>query len=282
MLLVFIVSAIVVYRSPPLTEIWSDPQIEMSIPSLKPIVAAEPVDKQSLAAINDKLGAMRPDALASKRRVAIYYDDTTKYRTKWQGEIYARFLFNLMGHFDITPEILPVSHYAAGDIDAFDSIFYLGTDNSSIIPESFLGDVFDTSRTVVWIGRNLYRLAKAQNAAFAGKYGFKSYKDLRAPRVPYTEMYDVVTYKGIDLQLIAKFDTFSSAVTVKDPASYTCGLRCATPGPARSNPISCNRASSGSWTACRSCRRMANGPISPSATSCTTSSVSTIVNGIWR
>ncbi len=215
----------VAYDIPPVREVWGDPQIEISIPRLAAVAAsAGKTDLGgSLAAFRADTSAKTVTPIASPKKVAIYYDDISYGPNRKYGQIYSRFMFNLMGHFDIVPAILPISRYEAGDIEHFDVTFYVGTDPSTSMPKVFFSDVIATSRTVVWLGESLYNIPVASDAAFAMKYGFRNYGTLYVgPKKPGSRenrnFYDVVTYKGVDLSRDEKFDTSFSGVQITDPA----------------------------------------------------------------
>ena len=215
----------VAYGTPSVKEVWGDPQIEMNIPRLAAIAAAAGKTDlgRSLSRVRANLIPAATKPPVSPKKVAIYYDDISYGPNRKYGEIYSRFTYNLMGHFDIVPAILPISRYKAGDIEHFDVTFYVGTDPSTPMPKVFFSDVVATSKTIVWLGDNLYNIPTATDAAFAAKYGFRNYGTLfvgeqmlgtRENR----NFYDVVTYKGVDLNRDAKFDTSFSGVLITDPA----------------------------------------------------------------
>ncbi len=216
---------LVAYGPASLKEVWGDPQIEMNIPRLAAI--AEAAGKTDLGRSLSRLRAdtfhiaARPHS--SPRKVAIYYDDISYGPNKMYGQIYSRFTYNLLGHFDIVPAILPISRYKAGDIEHFDVTFYVGTDPSTVMPKVFFSDVVATSKTVVWLGENLYNIPTASDAAFAAKYGFRNYGTLYVGEQMLgtrknPNFYDVVTYKDVDLTRDAKFDTSFAGVQITDPA----------------------------------------------------------------
>ncbi len=219
-LVVVLAFAFAVYGGRAVEEVWGDPQIAEHIPRLGTIAAVAPEGDRSLAALGNELANRKPPPLPSPRKAAVYYDDVSFGPNRKYGPIYSRIMLNLLGHFDITPRILPVSHYASGDIERFDDIFYVGTDPSSAIPKSFFSDVVTTFKTVVWLGENLYNMPNAIEPAFQRKYGFWNYGTLlvgpRTPTRSNPNFYDVVTYKGVDLPRDLRFDDTFSGVLVKD------------------------------------------------------------------
>src|SRR5205823_5061741 len=89
----------------------------------------------------------------------------------WVGEMNARFLANLLGHFPQSYQMMPVENYIAGDALRFRAIFYLGNDYNNALPPAFLEDAMATTRPVCWVKYNLWNLAT--NSAFTAQFGFR-------------------------------------------------------------------------------------------------------------
>ncbi|MCZ7586830.1 MAG: DUF2334 domain-containing protein [Deltaproteobacteria bacterium] len=96
-------------------------------------------------------GVARPAAASS----VIYYDGTGGAD---DGTVYANLLMNLAGHFDGEITTRNVLDYAAGDMNGFDHVFYVGTDYATAIPEAFYADVSGGTRPVLWIYENFKHL----------------------------------------------------------------------------------------------------------------------------
>src|SRR5205823_3945652 len=68
-------------------------------------------------------GAPKPPPTAET--VLLLYDATGQYG--WIGELHAKLLANLLGHFPRLYQITPVENYHSGDIDKYEAAFYLGS-----------------------------------------------------------------------------------------------------------------------------------------------------------
>jgi len=113
-------------------------------------------------------------------------------------------LLSLLGHFDCATTVIPAEEYSAGEIDRHDAVIYLGLWQGAELSSELLTDIYDTDRTVCWVGHNLDQLAERFSL---GRYGFR----LEAGE-PATE-YDHVFYRG---QLLARGAGPLTRITVTD------------------------------------------------------------------
>ena len=102
-------------------------------------------------------------------RVLILYDSSGSYG--WIGELHAKELANLLGHFPLAYQISPVEDYHAGDLGAFRAAFYLGTVFNNSIPADFAADVLAARKPVCWFKYNLWKLGSGM--PFESKFGFR-------------------------------------------------------------------------------------------------------------
>lgn len=86
------------------------------------------------------------------------------------GELYAIQTANLVSQFG-ERTALPVVHYKKAMLNEFDAVIYLGSVYNEPIPQDFLHDVKATSRPVMWIGENLWKLDALENMVL--QYGFR-------------------------------------------------------------------------------------------------------------
>ena len=105
--------------------------------------------------------------------VLVLYDSSGQYG--WVGEMNARFLVNLLGHFPQTYQMMPVERYVPGDALRFRAIFYLGDNYNNPLPIAFLQDVMATTRPVCWFKYNLWNLGSSSSfgTQFETKFGFR-------------------------------------------------------------------------------------------------------------
>jgi uncharacterized protein YdaL len=116
---------------------------------------------------------------------------------RFYGDTFAQCVRNLLSHFDYEAVSKPVEQYAAGEVNNYDALFYIGTDYDHPLPEPFIADVIATDTTVCWIGYNIWRAAMIapdlaeDNPDFVARTGFRF--------VGYGNGYEKVHYKGEDL-----------------------------------------------------------------------------------
>lgn len=148
-------------------------------------------------------GSAQPPDSAS---VAIYYDGPATPLA--EGYLDAHQIQNLLGHFGLSGEILPIASYGAGQLRRYRAAFLLGTASGTRIPPSLLADVGAFDRPFCWIGRHVSQLVSTAEAK--RRFGF-TYVDYRDD----LEFREVV-YKGVTLP---KEDPDLNIVTVTDPAA---------------------------------------------------------------
>jgi uncharacterized protein YdaL len=103
------------------------------------------------------------------------------------GELYAVSAGHLASHFG-TWRAKPVTAYRAGEMARARAVVYVGSTYDEPLPEAFLDDVLAGTTPVVWLGLNVWQLAR-RDAAFADRYGF-------TPGVLDTSAIPEVRYKG--------------------------------------------------------------------------------------
>ncbi|MFF5231785.1 DUF2334 domain-containing protein [Dactylosporangium sp. NPDC000521] len=104
----------------------------------------------------------------STGKTLVLYDTTGPYG--FLGELYATAAANLSSHFgDWTAQ--PVTSYAAGELDQFQAVVYLGSTYDEPLPLAFLDDVTATTKPVVWIYDNIWQLT-ARDPNFVANRGF--------------------------------------------------------------------------------------------------------------
>ncbi|HUV13922.1 MAG TPA: hypothetical protein VMY18_09760, partial [Acidobacteriota bacterium] len=100
----------------------------------------------------------KPGKMAPADQVLILYDVDDSISWGWIGEIHARMLANLLGHFPLPYSMKPVSEYTEGEILAHKTTFYLGSLYGSDLPPAFLSDVETTENTVCWFKYNMEQI----------------------------------------------------------------------------------------------------------------------------
>lgn len=125
----------------------------------------------------------------------VLYDTTSKFG--WLGELFAICGQTLLSHFGPVKS-KPVSQYAAGEIDGYQGLMYIGSTFDEPLPVGFLDDVLQTQKPVLWIYDNIWQLQKRAKD-FANDYGFTvTWFDLSSIKQ--------VTYQGATLTRDASND----------------------------------------------------------------------------
>ena len=145
-------------------------------------------------------------AHAAPSRALILFDGNSDIRS--EGFLSARYLTNLLGHFEVTAELRPIAGYRKGDTESYSYVFFAGTTARTVLPQSFLDDVARTETPVIWLGRHIEQLV-GQGPADPGarRFGFRfvDYED---------DDFETVVYRNMRLP---KGDPDLSLVTVQDP-----------------------------------------------------------------
>ena len=106
---------------------------------------------------------------ASASSVLILYDSSGEWG--WIGQIHARLLANLLGHFPVTYKASAVESYRRGDVNRYSVTFYIGSTYDNPLPSAFVNDVMTTSKPVCWLKYNIWQLAWSK-PNFSTKFGF--------------------------------------------------------------------------------------------------------------
>ncbi|MFZ4775961.1 MAG: DUF2334 domain-containing protein [Terrimicrobiaceae bacterium] len=162
-----------------------------------------------------------PPAVAAPN-VLILYDSEGTYG--WLGEMHSLRLTNLLSHFDAKVTKKPFASYVQGDLEKYDATLYLGSVwNQDPLPTVFETDLSSTTKTVVWVGVNLWRYAwdmstYAPRQAFIDKYGF-----MLTQFSP--DDHPAVTYKATRLRK-DPWDTTLSHLEIRDPLKAVVQATC--------------------------------------------------------
>ena len=140
----------------------------------------------------------------------VLYDSTSTWG--WLGELYGMCAIILASHFG-TVDSKPVALYAAGDMDSYKGVIYVGSTFDEPLPVSFLDDVLEDTKPVLWISSNLWQLV-ARAKDFQATYGFSiTWFD--------TSKVAKVVYKSTDLKRDANNASGLVQVGTIDPAIVT-------------------------------------------------------------
>ncbi|WP_229783403.1 DUF2334 domain-containing protein [Pilimelia anulata] len=128
--------------------------------------AAAVLTTPALPMVNASSGRGIPGATANT--LVVYDSSDPTYG--FLGGQYATMTANLSSHFgDWTAQ--PVVDYAAGTLNNFDAVVYVGALYDEPLPPAFLADVTATTKPVVWMYNNIWQLT-AFDPNFAANRGF--------------------------------------------------------------------------------------------------------------
>jgi uncharacterized protein YdaL len=168
-------------------------------------------------------------------KTLVLYDAPAGTEFEKLGFGYAIMLRNLLGHFDATVDLVAVQNYTAGQINAYDTTFYLGAYYDNALPAAFLSDAATTQKNLVWFKYNLWSLAwnSAYNFQATRGFGFWGLRGLNAtPSAsnPAPGFFDTINYKNKPFVKYYQFDPAAGIVNadpdigvtgVTDPAKAT-------------------------------------------------------------
>jgi uncharacterized protein YdaL len=79
-------------------------------------------------------------AVVPTKRVLILYDSGADKREPALTD--AKYLANLMGHFNTSVRLAPVAAYQAGEMDRADNVFYINYEKKYMPPDAFKADFY--------------------------------------------------------------------------------------------------------------------------------------------
>ncbi len=164
---------------------------------------------------------IQPASAQTVPKTLIVYDAPPNTEYTKLSMAYGIMLKNLMSHFDATVQLQDVESYTAGQVEAYDAVFYLGGYYNNTLPAAFIGDIYNTQKTVVWFKYNLWQLAWDPAYSFATKFGF-NFSTLRGMNAiptasnPAPGFFDTINYKSKSFVKYYAFDTAANAINA-DP-----------------------------------------------------------------
>src|SRR5574341_1378157 len=93
----------------------------------------------ALAVAATGAAAQQAGVPAASEPVAIYYDGPPEALV--EGFLDSHQIQNLLGHFGLSTEILPIGEYKSGQLARYRAAFFAGTASGTRLPGSFLADV---------------------------------------------------------------------------------------------------------------------------------------------
>jgi uncharacterized protein YdaL len=140
---------------------------------------------------------------AAAARVLILYDQGEDRRQPALTE--ARYLANLLGHFDASVRVSPMAEYKAGDLQHNNVVFYVNYEKKYSLPADFKADFYKNDRTFCWLNHQLGELDQKFLKTACG-FHFSEFRENTG--------FDKVLYKDVTFP---KGDDSVNFVTVDDP-----------------------------------------------------------------
>jgi uncharacterized protein YdaL len=124
-------------------------------------------------------------AMAAASRVLILYDQGADKREPALND--ARYLANLVGHFNAAARISAIEDYKTGTMEKYDAVFYINYEKQFVLPASFTSDFYRNTRTFCWLNLQLGGLDQSFLKNNFG-FHFKEYReDLGFNKVVYRQ-----------------------------------------------------------------------------------------------
>ena len=149
------------------------------------------------------LRAVPPEESDESSAVAVVYDSEPDPRV--DSYIHALFLANLLTHFDLHAELIPISKYKRGELGGYRAGFLVASGLNTTVPPALLADIRATDHPFAWLGGHIDQLLASPEARRHYGFRFDEYeRDLD---------YRHVLYKQT---LLPKPETDLNIVTVED------------------------------------------------------------------
>jgi uncharacterized protein YdaL len=170
--------------------------------------------------------ALAGPAQAAGPRVLVLYDAPSGTSYDKLGLTYAIMMRNLLGHFQARVDLQPVAKYVDGQIDQYDTTFYMGAVYDHPLPPAFLADAATTTRRLVWTRYNLWQLAWDPAYAFQATRGF-AFLGLRGLNAmptasdPAPGFFSDIRYKGLNFVKYYAWDAARGAIHADPDVGWT-------------------------------------------------------------
>ncbi len=149
------------------------------------------------------LRAVPPDNAEDSTSVAVIYDSAKNPQA--ESYIHALYLANLLTHFKLQADLVPLAEYKRGQLAQYRAGFFIASGINTVVPPALLADVRDTDHPFAWLGGHIDQLLATPEARRHYGFSFVEYRrDLD---------YRSVFYKQT---LLPKPDTDLNIVSIQD------------------------------------------------------------------
>jgi uncharacterized protein YdaL len=132
--------------------------------AFSPLISAQNSNKTN-SLIKSK---SNPTNSLNEKKVLIVTDATGDLKSL--GTIETRQLRNLLGHFKTSVKTLDLTQYSSHTIDKYDVIFFVGLQDKNPSLITFINDVWQTKKTVIWLNKEITEFEN--NKDIKNHYGF--------------------------------------------------------------------------------------------------------------
>jgi uncharacterized protein YdaL len=157
----------------------------------------------SISSLGGDLCAAPPDEGDDSAKVAIIYDSAPDPRV--DSYIHALFLANLMTHFQLRAELIPLSQYKRGQLSDYRAGFLIASGLYTKVPSALLTDIRATDQPFAWLGAHIEQLLSTPEARRHYGFSFVEYgRDLDYRSVVYKQT--VLIKPEYDLSIVSVQD----------------------------------------------------------------------------
>ncbi len=145
---------------------------------------------------------VHPGAASGNQALIVYDGAVSDYS---EGLISARHIANLLGHFQMSYDISPLSKVQPGHIQNYAVLFVVCQEAKTVLPARFLNELQNMQGTICWINRHIGQFLHHQKSTSTWGFKFEDYID--------DEDFDQVRYRGV---ILRKGDPELNLIKVED------------------------------------------------------------------
>jgi uncharacterized protein YdaL len=153
-------------RFPTLVERWRFGSASMTVIVLVTLLWASSPSR--------RLCAEQAEGTAKADTALILYDSLPE--THAGAYIHALFLRNLLTHFDLQAEVVPLSKYRRGELQGYRAGFLIGSTPGAQVPPALLADVRQSKQPFAWMGLHIDQLLASPEAQRRLGFRFVEYR----------------------------------------------------------------------------------------------------------
>ncbi len=138
--------------------------------------------------VSAPLPGQTPARPAGRATVLVVYDGIAG--TAGRGYLHALNLDNLLSHFQLKAQLMPLASYTTGQLATYQAGFYIGAERRTQVPPALLNDIRASRRPFTWMGAHAGQLLDTEE--IRRQFGIEFQSTLNEPGLS-------VEYKGANL-----------------------------------------------------------------------------------